>query len=269
MPDPVIDPTTGQPTNTDATPPSVTISKDEWDSVKQRLDAFEQTAFTQTPTSSPAPPSGPSLDEQLGEIDKQIDAFDAQIDDAVSSGKPVSKLLRERDALNARRMRLQIKHEDLDPALSAGISSINNLTDEITRGKMTWLKLPAVKKAFETTLSQLTPEQRLNIEARNAAYDMAVGKNLSVIQDAMKEEMLRSAADDQTATPGNHNGRSGAQSGGDDIPKPRDVLSSSALAAIKTKGMTVDAYYQKLGYTDWADFWEKRGKNYFSDSEEE
>ena len=55
--------------------------------------------------------------------------------------------------------------------------------------------------------------------------------------------------------------------GGDDVtPKPIDVLSKDSLAAIASIGKTPDEYYQRQGYKGgWKEFWEKRGKEYFSE----
>lgn len=260
-----IDPISGQ-SQSDSPTPSVSIPTAEWEDIKRRLDSFDRmgASFNQ-PQASP-PPSGPSFSDQLSEIDTQLESLNERIDSAVSSGEPVSRLLSERDKLTSRRTRLQIKHEDIDPALSSGLSSIEHLTSEITRSKMKHYDI--VKGEVEKALSSLPPEQRINPQIRQAAYNMAVGNNLDKIIAAEKEASLRAEHLSTSPTPSSKSSRS-SSSTSSDTPSPRDILSSAALSAIKAKGISVDEYYKKLGYKEgWSEFYTKRGKAYFnSDSD--
>ena len=263
---PVIDPKTGKPTEPPATPAPdmVQIPATEWNGIKQRLDAFERGGmrFNQP---APAPiPQGPSFVDQIRTIDQQIEGLNTKIDEAVTNNKPVSRLLNERDQLAHKRTRMQIKYEDIDPAMNAGIQTIDQLTDAVTRGSMKHLDL--VKDDFDSALNNLTPEQRMNPKMREAAYQIACGKNMDKIMAAQREEILRDAAAAPNNSPPNSNSRSAdAQPAG--VPQPKDVLSKDSMNAIKSKGISVDQYYQKLGYSNWADFWEKRGKGYFGEQE--
>ena len=104
---------------------------------------------------------------------------------------------------------------------------------------------------------------------REAAYNIAVGQNIQKIMDAQKEEILRSASADAALTPDGATGRDGA-GGNSDVPKPKDVLPKDSIAALKNKGISVDEHYKRMGYSGgWVDFWEKRGKAYFGDPDEE
>lgn len=285
--EPTIDPITGksvQPTPpadpSDPTAPLVdpsemmTVPKGEWDNMKTRLDSFEKGINfgrqTAQPAAAPAVPAGPTLSDQLAEIDTQITALDTQVDAAVADGKPVSKLLKERDTLTSKRLRMQIKAEDIDPAFNAGIQTIDQLSEEITKGQMSYLTIPEVKAEYDNALASLTPDQKMNPKMRMVAYQIAVGKpeNLTKILEAQKEATLREASQPPTDPPAGNSRGTGGGDGGDTVPKPKDVLSRDALAAINSKGITVDEYYKKLGYNDWADFWEKRGKSYFGEEEE-
>ena len=247
MPEPILDPLTGKPTVPPAgtTPPDpqlVQVDKTEWDDIKtkvQRLDAFEAGARSVQPAPAPAPaaPTGPTFAEQVTEIDTQIVALNTKIDEAVTGGKAVSQFMNERDALTHKRTRMQIKHEDIDPAFNMGIQTIDQISAEVTRGKMPHYDL--VQVDVEAALAALPAEQRMNPQMRQAAYNIAVGQNIEKIMDAQKEEMLRSVTPPANGEPPAGGKRTGAGGGEGDAPKPKEVLSANALAAIKNKGITV------------------------------
>ena len=268
MPDPTIDPITGKPIAPPTTPPKgdVSVKKEDWDALNKRLDSFERTTmnFNQQP-SAPAAPQGPTLADQVKEIDTAIVEFNAKIDDAVTNGKPISSLMSERDTLAHRRTRLQIKYEDIDPAMNMGVDTINQISAEMTRGKMKYYDI--VKDDVESSLAALPPDQRMNPQMRKAAYDIAVGKNIDSIMDAQKEEILRSASELPGNVPTGGNSRTQNADGTDTIPEASKILSPGAVAAMRSVGKTPDTYYQGLGYKGWDDFYEKKGKSYFGGDE--
>lgn len=267
MPEPVIDPKTGKPKegNGGATPPDgnfVQISSDEWAGVKARLDTFEKMGFNVQPPQAPVPsaPTGPSFDDQIRTLDSGIDAFDVQIDAAVKEGNPMSALLRERDKLTQQRTRLQIKHEDIDPAFSQGIDTINQLSETVTKAQMPHLDL--VKQDYESALNSMPADQRMNPKIRQAAYNIAVGQNVTKIIDAENEKKLREKDDADPPPPGSSSRSSGNDQ--DTVPKPEDILSRDTMKALNLKGQTADDYYKTLGYKNWDDYWAKTGKEYFA-----
>lgn len=265
--EPVIDPETGEPKKGNGTPPPgegnfVQISSDEWAGIKAKIDTFEKMGFNvqpQQPTPAPAAPSGPSFDDKIREIDKGIDALDSQIDSAVSDGKPVSKLLRERDTLLSKRTRMEIKHHDIDPAFASGVEVIDQLSDTVTRAQMPHLDL--VRNDYDAALHSLPADQRMNPKMRQAAYNIAVGQNVTKIIEAEKEKNLRASEEPPNPEPGANSRASGNEN--DTIPNPEAVLSKDTMRALRTAGKTVDQHYQALGYKGWTDFYEKRGKEYF------
>lgn len=263
MTEPIIDPATGKPKENNSPPPDdgkfVQISAEEWGNVKGRLDAFEKIGFQQQPLPAPAAPTGPTFADQVKEIDTGIEALNSQIDDAVKNGHPVSTLLGERDTLSAQRLRLKIKHEDIDPVMSAGIDTIDQLSDTVTRSQMPHIEL--VRTDFDAALNSLPVEQRMNPKMRQAAYNIAVGQNIDKIMEAKQEADLR-AASEPPPPPGESSRSSGNDQ--DTVPKPQDVLSRETMKALQLKGQTPDAYYKSLGYEGWNDFYTKRGKEYFS-----
>lgn len=270
MPDPIIDPKTGQtrvdqqggaPPDPNAQPQMVTIDANEWNNMKTRLDSFErgfQAGKQVQPPAQPVQPSGPSFSDQIAEIDTQINALNTKIDEAVQNGKPVSKLMTDRDVLAHKRTRMQIKHEDIDPAFAAGVQTIDQLSDEITRGQMPHLSISEVKQEYDKALSNLTPEQKMNPQMRQMAYRMAVGKpeNMQKIMDIQKEEILRSASQPPDDPPPSNSRTSGAGDQGV-IPKPENFLSKAALDAISYKGITVDEYFRRMGHEGYEDWYRK------------
>ena len=266
MTEPIIDPATGKPKekgNGDPPPGDfVQISTDEWATVKARLDTFEKMGFNVQPpqAATPPAPSGPSFDDQVKTLDSGIEAFDVQIDKAVEEGKPMTALLRERDKLTQQRIRLQIKHEDIDPAFSQGIDTINQLSETVTRAQMPHLDL--VKQDYEAALNSMPADQRMNPKIRQGAYNIAVGQNVAKIIDAENEKKLRKQNEPDPPPPGSNSRSSGGDQ--DTVPKPEDVLSRDTMRALNLKGQTADDYYKTLGYKNWDDYWTKTGKEYFA-----
>lgn len=267
MPEPKIDPITGKPIEeTQNNPQGVTISAEEWGMVKGKLDVFERTMVNRpSAPQTPPVPQGPTVAQQITEIDNQIAALDAQIDTEITAGRGVSKLLKERSALERKITRLQIKSEDIDPALSVGMQTIDQISDTVTRANMPHLSL--VKDDYERALQSIPVEQRMNPAMRQAAYNIAVGQNINKIMEAEREKTLRESNNNPNPPPNNTNARKEGKTETGGVPKPEDVLSKDALQAIKFRNMTVDEYYRKMGHKDgWKGFWEKSGKTYFGET---
>lgn len=280
MPEPTIDPITGKPIITDppVTPPAgdppdpnappapatVAVPADEWTAMKTRLDVFEKVGLNlnqPAAPAAPAPPSGPTLSDQVSEIDVQVSVLNTKIDEATAESKPISHLLTQRDTLTHRKTRLQIKAEDIDPAMATGAQTIEQISAKITRADMPHYDL--VRTDVESALANLPVDQRMNPQMRTAAYNIAVGQNLDKILDAQKEEILRAATPAPGTPPPSANARS-KDSKGNEVPKPSEVLSRDSLAALEGVGKTPDEYYKSRGYAGgWTEFYEKRGKEYF------
>lgn len=265
----MIDPITGKPVDGGGTDDkTITIKEEDFNDLKRRLDVFEQRTLAadekekiaRRQAAYQAPP-GPSLDDQVSEIDKKIDELDAVIDKAVEDGKPFSKALKARDELVGQKTRLRIKHEDIDPVFSLGAATIDQLSDAVTRSKMKHIDV--VKDDYEDRLASLPAEQRMNPKVREEVYNLAVGHNLDKILEAQKEEILRSVSEAQNLEPGTHGGRSSGGAGDGDKTRPEDVLSKENMAAFKFMGKTPDEFYRGLGYEGWDDYYEKTGKEYF------
>lgn len=265
MTEPMIDPATGQPKAGNGSDPNPTVNMvqipiEDYQKLTQRIDSFEQNyVHNQQQQQAPPQPSGPTLTEQLSAIDADIDKLDTQIDDAVSNGKPISKLIKQRDTLTRKQTRMQIKAEDIDPAFATGIDTINQLTDTVTRSQMPHLSI--VQPEYEAALSSMPPDQRMNPKIRQAAYEIAVGKNIDKIMAAENERKLRESQEPVQPAPASNSRQNGADS--DAVPKPEEVLSKDTLKALRVKGQSVDEYYKSRGYEGWNDFYTKIGKDYF------
>lgn len=264
MSEPTIDPKTGKPIEP-AAPAAEYVPKADFDAAIKRLDAFEQNSGNFGTPQPPVPPApaGPSFDEQIATFDKSLETIDTQIDAAQEDGKPISTLLRQRDKINSMKVKLEVNRE-MGPKLAAGMQTIDYLSGEVTRGKMPHLDI--VKKDYDDQLAGLDPSQRMNPQIRQAAYNIAVGQNIDKIVAAKEEEVRRSVASDPNLIPEGQSGRTAGAQYGADIPDPKKILGSDAMAALRTKGTSVDDYYRKQGYKGgWPEFWEKRGKVYFGE----
>jgi len=249
-------------------PNTVSIPKEEWEGIKSRLDSFDMSGAGRNQFQGPAPQLGPTLDDQLAALETKIREFDSQIDEAVKNGDPVAALLRKRDTLSRESIRLEIKGRDIDPALGEGIGVIEQISSEMSRSKMPHYEL--VKKDMEKHLAALPANQRMNPQVRQAAYSMAVGQNVEKIMQSEQEKLQRQAAAQALDTgAGGRNSRNGA-SPTPGVPLPKDVLGTEALKALKMKGVSVDQHYQNMGYKGgWPEYWEKTGRDYFGEQEED
>jgi len=259
---PEIDPATGEPIeSTEPIPPTVAVPAEEWGAMKARLDAFENGTFQQNAApAAPTTPTGPTIADQVATIETKIDALDTQIDKNVSEGKAVSSLMKERSKYDRQITRLQIKSEDIDPVINAGMQTIDQISSEVSKGKMKYIDI--VKSDYDSLLSTIDPSQRSSMEVKQKIYDIAVGQNIDKIMEAQKEEILRKGHDNANDPLPNGNNRTPDS---DETPKPSDILSTDAIRSIKSKGLTVDEYYKKMGNPDgWKGYFKKR-KQYYED----
>jgi hypothetical protein len=263
MPNPVIDPGTGKPTEPEVA--KVEINADEWRKAQDamaKLDVFERMNYNPTQTPAPSKPSGPTLADQLADFESRIDTLDDQIDAASSEGQPTKALRKQRDALAAEKIRLQIRHEDIAPIREIGLNTMSQLTGELSRQKMPHFEL--VKDDFNKLINSLPPEQRVSSEVHKWAYDTAVGQNFDKLVAAEREKILRETATQAAVDTTNASRYTGKD--GKEIPKPEDVLGSGAIHALREKGQSVDDYYRSLGYSGWADHYEKNIEYYGGDA---
>jgi hypothetical protein len=238
----------------------------EFAELKGKLDVFEKMAmnFNQPPPVTQAPISPPAYLDDIKRLEGQVADLDAQIDAAIADGTSTSTLRKQQRELSKQITRLEIKNEDIDPALSTGAETLGKISAEVAKGRMPLLSNESVKGFFEDALNNLPIDQRMNPAIQDKLYQMAIGANHEKIVEAKIEEALRSSVQDPNLSPGGKNTRTGAAAG-PEIPKPIDVFGPEGLQALKMKGRTVDQHCQALGCSDYADWWEKVGKDYHGD----
>ena len=165
----------------------------------------------------------------------------------------------------------QILSNQADPRLDAGFQTLDALSTKVISADMPHLILPEVKARYDHYVGQLLPEQRMNPEAKMGAYNLAVGENLAIINEAAKQEWLRET-EDGAQTQDNAGGGAvrdhDGGAGGGGVPTPEDVFSPEALKSIKSsRHRNAEDYVRSLGYEGWEDYVEKN-KDYLELEEE-
>lgn len=247
----------------DVVPETVTIPKEEWETVKEslkKLDKFDQRLdgmVTPAPVAVAPIPSGPTVIEQVTEIDEQLSGLDTQLAEAVTSsdGNKVVEISRKRDELNEKRTTIRITAEQIDPIRQHGYAAMGNLSDQVLSGQMPHLALPAVKATYDQTISGLTPDQRANPQVLVKAYEMATGLHVQEIVTSEIEKAQRKANDVPVNIPGAAGDGRTQNIDSNTIPPPKDVLPPESLALLKRSKKTVDGFYQAMGYKSWDDYY--------------
>jgi hypothetical protein len=235
------------------------VSVDDFKSLKNSIESMRLRMDTFGQPQAPQPVSLPQEDttaKEISDIDSKIEAMNEKIDKAVYDGKGVGALMCERDRLVERR--LEIKNEaKFDEIRTAGVDTLDRLSDQVVRTQMPHLDVPEIKQTYETALSQMSPSIRMNPEVRLAAYNHAVGKNIDIIVKSAQHEALRSDTTLTNEASATTSRTAGAKSAGG-IPSPHEILTKDNLDAISAIGKTVDQYYQSLGYKGWEDHYEQQ-----------
>lgn len=261
-----------------AEPQYVTV--EQFEAVSKTLDTVNESLKAMTANQQayrpPEAPAAPAVDphqeqkDRILKIDKQLADLTKQAEEAAYAGKGLGEVMAQQNRLNAERSEIQgqIIAGRSDPRLDAGFQTLDALSTEITSGKMAHLKIPEVKARYDYYIAQMPAEQRMNPEAKMGVYNLAVGENLTIIQESQKQEWLREADNTPTQEGGSGDGRTqeGKEGG---IPAPDTILSREAMRSIRTsRHHNPDQYYQSLGYKGWEDYYEKN-KEYLVEGEEE
>lgn len=251
--------------------------KGQLDSVAQSLERFQTAAEAHPPYQQTSTPAAPAADPHEGTkariaaIDNELKELAEKAESAGYSGKGLGEVMTRQNQLFTERGELQgqMLASRVDPRMEAGIYTLDALSTEITSSKMPYLSVPEVKDRYSHYIGQLSPEQRMNPQAKIGAYNLAVGENQTKIEEIKRQQWLREAEEAATQDPasGGSSGRS-AGAGTPGIPRPEDVLSPQALKTIKgSRQHEPDSYYRSLGYGGWEDYYTKN-KDYFEQEEE-
>jgi len=240
------------------------------DTAMQGLNLKMETFGQPRGPAPPPKPAGPTLEEEVAELDKSLASLDEPYEEAVRKGEGVLAIQKKREQLIQKRADL-IHSRDINELKTYGTFAIDRLTDEVVGSKLELLRIPEVKQSYEAALNSMAPDQRMNPETRLLAYKFACGEHMDKIFDLKLQEHLRKEEETKTNIPTGGAGREHELSKDDPnyVPKPEDVLTKDNLAALRRVGKTVDGYYKQMGYDGWADFWKKDGKAYFEGEEGE
>lgn len=281
MPEP-LDPTTQQPpveptepsapaTPPDAPPKPDFATKEDLANLRGAIEtlSIQFRNFGQGAAPTPPAPRGPTLSDQLSTLESKLESLDAQLEDAITSGKPgISKIQRERERILQTKIDLQ-SNAKLEEIRSMGVFAIDQLTDQVVSNQMPFLKIPEVKGAYDKAIRDLPPDQRMSPQIRIAAYQYAVGSNMDKVFDTKLQEHMRTSTAPPTQTPTATSGRTTDRTTHDPnrTPKPSEVWSEENLAALRAAGKTPDSYCRALGYRDFSEWWTKEGKEYYAEKE--
>ena len=235
-------------------------------SISEKFQSFGQQQQRQAP-------SVPPLTEEIEKLDAQLAALDEPFEEAVRKGEGVASVQKKREQLLQKRSDLLHK-QDMDELRTFGTYAIDQLSERVIGEKLDLLRIPEVKHAYDSALSQMSPAQRMNPETRMLAYKFACGENMDRIFDLKLQEHLRRTEEEAAATqlPTGSGGRGQELDRADPnyVPKPEEILSPENLMAIRAAGKDVEGYYRSMGYAGgWADFWKTDGKAFFQGEEEE
>lgn len=218
----------------------VLIKQEDWEGVGKRLDFLER-PVVEAPA-APVAPAGPSVDEQVVGMDKELGSLGKQIDEAIKEEKPISELLAKRDAVAAKRNEV-VTDAKVGTVMNQGLETLQHLTTEVTASKMPHLGI--VRTEYDTILANMPQEHKASLKAQMAAYDLAVGRNMDKILASEKEKFQR---EDLTNTQDvtEHTGRD--TGGGDETPSFEEYIGSEGMLALKAASRTPEEYVKRLGH---------------------
>lgn len=208
-------------------------------------------------TDSADAPTGPSP----AELQQQIEDIDAKIDLAVSEGaepSAVRKLNNQRDRLRD----AKFDTEHVAPLRAQGSAGINELvirqmeTDPDTgehfreyKTEIMTLLRPAIKAG-----------QVLRLEVVQEATNLVLGRHMKEIRERDREATIRQDKDKRGAEmPGGTNGRARANEpkGAETVKDLFGDRADEAFRMKRNKGMDENAFAQRLGYKDKAEWFQK------------
>lgn len=250
----------------ETTPPgdNVTVSREEFDAMRRQISDFERRMTTAyNPNPPPQKSQGPSYDDRINAIESEIEKIDNQIAKKAEDGEPWNDLMKKRSKLDRQITRLEIQRDEIDPFKQAGMNTLNQITDKISRPDMKYYDV--VKDDYQQILNEnLTDSQRADPGLRQQAYLLAVGRNQDkIIQMEIEKSNRTTAASAPDSTGAGRNQKKTATYEGHEIPNWSDLHSKGALKALKEKGITPDEEYKRRGYKGgWADYYLKHKHRY-------
>lgn len=244
----------GDPTPPIAPEGYVLVPKDTMDKLNRLDFTNSQGQFVDQQNIQSSPKEDP-YDKEIEEIDTTLQSLDDQIDKAEEKEdlKAVRTLERKRYRLSERKQELR-SEQRISVAERNAAGVITKLTSQISQQNMPYLKIPEVKDAYEASLNSLDVNFKMTPEGQMAAYNHAVGSNMTKILEVEKEEFMR-AQDDINVNdvsgggPGRGQGGAGGGGSGDDQnPTFEEYFGPGAVQAITEIGQTIEQYCRRRGF---------------------
>lgn len=189
------------------------------------------------------------------------DATDAEIEEALASGKGASTLRKMVSGALARYEREVVK-----PLRELGVNSIARLTEASTLG--TREHYARFKKEIDAHLSQMSPALRTAPEALDLAYNAVVGRHEKELRDEAVEAALRQSR--ESTPPGAPVRRaSGRTFAPGKIPGPEELFGKEAADELYDRYGDPDTYVKsffKGKYKNWDEYATKAMKQQQGDS---
>ncbi len=239
----------------------VAVKKEDWDKMSagletlgRKLDVFEQAVTLSRAPAAAAVAPGPSVDEQVAAIETEIEALEEQIDKAISEEKPTAALRKKVHTLVEKKsdIRSAVRLADIE---GRGTALFEQLATNVLTPQMPMLKYAVVKKAYDETVAQMTPQMRANPAALRSAYNLALGANMAEVMSLQAEETARAAAAagggvQVPRASGSPTGRQLTRGGGAEEETPEDHFGTDAVIALQSVNRSFDRVAKAFGFTD-------------------
>lgn len=213
--------------------------------LKDELKSMKDSS-SQVSNESP-PPELPPLEDITAE----------QINKALEAGEDVGSLIKKSAQIEAERLRRE-QMQEMNNIRSIGISTMEELSNNVTSAQMPHVKSGLLAKEYETYLKQLPAEARMHPKVRMEAYYRVVGANEEKVKESMLEEIHRNKTDDGGNDISDPN-RSSHNKSQDAPPSVYDVGGPGAVAAMNAIGLSDDEngrnrFAEKMGHKNWGDY---------------
>lgn len=164
--------------------------------------------------------------------------------------KTISAYVRQEKARSAEALET-FKRDNIDSLRTQGLTSIANLTAEVSGSKLPYFK--RFEKEIRQKVAGLPPEQQANPQVWEIAHDAVVGSHAKTLLSEQKEEILRSASKPGSQEPGDGAGR--MKDDKNRVPTVKELLGDDAVSALDSRGLTPDEWSKRLGYKGgWAEY---------------
>lgn len=177
-------------------------------------------------------------------------SIDAEIDDAIANGRPVSGLLKKRDAI----ARASLERDVIDPIRAQGGAAIGSTARQLAAGNLSHYK--KYKKEIDSMVSQWLNANPGAIESYDAyenAHRIVLGSHVDELLREDREEVIRQARETAAADLLPSGGRHDAEPEEKEATTLSELLAGDWKRELRAKGRegvprTDDEELRKAGY---------------------